>query len=153
MKVETMETLVFQSSVIGMFYCCSTYWVYWVHCESLKMQKPQAIEVCCTCVSALIGRHMASLATLMKPMAMSSILIWDSCALEALLDDWLVERKWLISCVSLQKCFMVSSFDKGSFSPGPNIFGKKEGSRRPRARLASVTVRGPPEEKQNKYVL
>ena len=39
---------------------------------------------------------------------------------------------------------MVSSSDSGSFSPGPKIFGKKEGRRRPRAKLASVTVRGPP---------
>ncbi len=41
---------------------------------------------------------------------------------------------------------MVSSTDSGSFSPGPKIFGKKEGRRRPRAKLASVTVRGPSEE-------
>lgn len=40
---------------------------------------------------------------------------------------------------------MVSSVERGSFSPGPKIFGKKVGNRRPRARLASVTVRGPPE--------
>ncbi len=39
---------------------------------------------------------------------------------------------------------MVSSNDSGSFSPGPKIFGKKEGRRRPRAKLASVTVKGPP---------
>lgn len=41
---------------------------------------------------------------------------------------------------------MVSSKDSGSFSLGPKIFGKKEGRRRPKARLASVTVRGPPEK-------
>lgn len=58
--------------------------------------------------------------------------------------DCLEERKRLISWVSWWKCFMVSSNDSGSFSPGPKIFGKKEGSRRPRAKLASVTVRGPP---------
>jgi len=105
-------------------------------------------------VSALIGRHMASLATLMKPMATSSTLISEWCLPEALLDDWLVERNRLISCVSLQKCFIVSSVERGSFSPGPKILGKKEGSKRPRARFASVTVRGPPEpkEKQNKHV-
>lgn len=39
---------------------------------------------------------------------------------------------------------MVSSSDSGSFSPGPKILGKKEGRRRPSAKLASVTVRGPP---------
>jgi len=39
---------------------------------------------------------------------------------------------------------MVSSNDSGSFSPGPKIFGKKDGRSRPRAKLASVTVRGPP---------
>jgi len=105
-------------------------------------------------VSALIGRHMASLATLMKPMATSSTLISEWCLPEALLDDWLVERNRLISCVSLRKCFIVSSVERGSFSPGPKILGKKEGSKRPRARFASVTVRGPPEpkEKQNKHV-
>lgn len=42
---------------------------------------------------------------------------------------------------------MVSSEDSGSFSPGPKIFGKNEGRSRPRAKLASVTVRGPPGKK------
>lgn len=58
--------------------------------------------------------------------------------------DWLVERKWLISLVSFWKWFMDSSLERGSFSPGPKMWGKNEGSRRPRAKLASVTVRGPP---------
>lgn len=58
--------------------------------------------------------------------------------------DWLEDKKRLISWVRWPKCFMVSSSDSGSFSPGPKIFGKKEGRRRPRAKLASVTVRGPP---------
>lgn len=63
--------------------------------------------------------------------------------------DWLEDKKRLISWVRWWKCFMVSSSDSGSFSPGPKIFGKKEGRRRPRAKLASVTVRGPPRKKKN----
>lgn len=58
--------------------------------------------------------------------------------------DWLEDRKWLISLVRHWKWVIVSSRDRGSFSPGPKILGKKEGRRRPRAKLASVTVRGPP---------
>lgn len=58
--------------------------------------------------------------------------------------DLVEDRKRLISWASSWKCFMVSSKESGSFSPGPKILGKKEGRRRPRARLASVTVRGPP---------
>lgn len=64
--------------------------------------------------------------------------------------DWLVDRKRLMSRLSWSKCFNVSSKESGSFSPGPKIFGKKEGRRRPRARLASVTVRGPPEKTQQR---
>lgn len=64
--------------------------------------------------------------------------------------DWLVDRKRLMSRLSWSKCFNVSSKESGSFSPGPKIFGKKEGRRRPRARLASVTVRGPPEKIQKR---
>lgn len=60
--------------------------------------------------------------------------------------DLLEDRKRLISWARRWKCFMVSSNDSGSFSPGPKIFGKKEGRRRPKAKLASVTVRGPPKK-------
>lgn len=100
-----------------------------------------------TCVSALIGRHIASFATLMNPIATSSMLISDLPLFVTLSPphcDWLAERKWLISLVSFWKWLVVSSLERGSFSPGPKMWGKNEGSRRPRAKLASVTVRGPP---------
>lgn len=48
------------------------------------------------------------------------------------------------SSVSLQKACVVAALSRGSFSDGPNILGKYSGRSRPKHKLASVTVRGPP---------
>ena len=39
---------------------------------------------------------------------------------------------------------VAASMSRGSSSFGPKIFGKYSGNKRPRTRLASVIVRGPP---------
>lgn len=126
------------------------------HC--LNERGPNDQNRTSTCVRALIGRHMASLATRTKPIATSSTLILCDASLFGRLSpsgcDWLrVERKWLISSVSCWNWLAVSSTERGSFSPGPKIWGKNEGSRRPRAKLASVTVRGPPVGQKRIYYL
>lgn len=94
-----------------------------------------------TCVRARIGRHMASLATRTNPMATSSRL-----SLEA--GHGPLVKKLLTSMATASRAFREASGDSGWSSPGPKMQGKEAGSRRPRTRLASVTVRGPPGKKE-----
>lgn len=90
-----------------------------------------------TCVSARMGRHMASLATRTNPMATSSRLSGEA-------GQGPLVRKLLTSVATASRAFRDASGDSGWSSPGPKMQGKEAGSRRPRTRLASVTVTGPP---------
>lgn len=90
-----------------------------------------------TCVSARMGRHMASLATRTNPMATSSRLSREA-------GQGPLVRKLLTSVATDSRAFREASEDSGWSSPGPKMQGKEAGSRRPRTRLASVTVTGPP---------
>ncbi len=71
-----------------------------------------------TCVRALIGRHIASLATLTNPRATSCSVIEDS------LPDSCFDRKWFTSCVRAVKASLVTAMSSGASSVGPNIQGK-----------------------------
>lgn len=90
-----------------------------------------------TCVRARMGRHMASLATRTNPMATSSRLSGGA-------GQGALVRKLLTSVATASKAFREASGDSGWSSPGPKMQGKEAGSRRPRTKLASVTVTGPP---------
>lgn len=90
-----------------------------------------------TCVRARIGRHMASLATRTNPMATSSRLSGEA-------GQGPLVKKLLTSVATASRAFRDASGDSGWSSPGPKMQGKEAGSRRPRTRLASVTVTGPP---------
>ena len=84
-----------------------------------------------------MGRHMASLATRTNPMATSSRLSGEA-------GQGPLVRKLLTSAATVSRAFREASEDSGWSSPGPKMQGKEAGSRRPRTRLASVTVTGPP---------
>lgn len=90
---------------------------------------------------ARIGRHMASLATRTNPMATSSRLSWEA-------GQGPLAKKLLTSMATASRAFREASGDNGWSSPGPKMQGKEAGSRRPRTRLASVTVTGPPGKKE-----
>ena len=123
---------------------------------------------------ALIGRHIASLATFTNPMATSCEVIEEPLPVSTSCS----ERKWFTCSVSLWKASIVAGWLRGSSSLGPKILGKYLqrvlhtvradgglvfsatrmshvtqltnhvthcGRSLPRQRLASVTVRGPPD--------
>ena len=107
-------------------------------------------------VRVRIGRHIVSLATLIK--LYQTIINESTSGITATKKDqvdrtnpYTISSKLsffskfsLTVFASLPNAVREASKSRGSFSDLPNIFGKKSGIRRPRSRLASVTANGPP---------
>jgi hypothetical protein len=99
---------------------------------------PNVASTCCVtsypriCVSARIGRHIASFATWMNPYATSSALMGASAGRSALIVP-------AMACIAA----FVAVSSSGSFWSFPKIFGKTSGSTRPSCTLASVTASQP----------